>query len=203
MQLTQERFAYLDSVVTLRTCTAQELIELFHHYQSSSIAMGNVIVPDYIKDTELPQLWAALDWWPKHGLPSTHDFSTLERVSLFSVYNPHVSAPIRAMEILQRKGAEVAEFLLVKGSSVVNPNETPGERKARKNREAQSRHRDKQKANADPAIEAARIAYVTAYEAYQKVCAERKRADEYFKNQIAEATANYKKLQEEYDKVRK
>lgn len=203
MSLSSEQVAYLENLISLRSITADELLTLFHHQQESSLQTGSIPVPNYITDVELPHLWAALDWWPKQGLPTTHDFSTIDRVGLFSVYNPHVGAPVRAMEILTRKAAEVSEYLTVSGSSVVNPNETAEERKARKNREAQSRHRDKQRANADPAIEAARLAYVQAYGEFQRLCAERKQAEAYFKAKIAAATENYKKLQLEYDKVRK
>lgn len=203
MQLAPDILAFLDTAVQNRTITAAQLIALFHHQQHPSIAMGNIPVDNYITDDELPHMWAALDWWPKQGLPSTHDFSTLDRIGLFSVYLPGVTAPIRAMELLTRKGAEVATYLEESGASVVNPNETPLERKARKAREAQKRHRAKLKESADPAIEAARIAYLEAYATFQAVCAERKQAETYFSNKIAQATANYQRLQQEYDKIRK
>jgi hypothetical protein len=203
MQLAPDVLAFLDTAVQNRTITAAQLMALFHHQQHTGIQMGNIPVPDYITDADLPQMWAALDWWPKQGLPSTHDFSTLDRISLFSVYIPGIGAPIRAMELLVRKSGEVSEYLNAGGSSVVNPNESAEERKSRKAREAQKRWRDKQRTHTDPAIENARIAYVKAYAAFQNVCAERKQAELYFTRKIQQATHDYKTLQAEYDKLRK
>lgn len=198
-----ERVAYLQQRAQDRTCTAAELCELFYHDNEDSIAMGNLVVPDYINDAELPQMWAALDWWPKHGLPTTHDFSTLRKISLFYVYVPNVGAPVRAMEILSRKGKEVAEYIEAKGGSVVNPNETPQERAARKNRETQKRYRERLRSNADPRIEEARLAYQDAHELYIRLCRDRRSIEQEYRRQIAEADANRKKLRQAFDSLTK
>jgi len=145
------------------TLTPDELREYcwLEAHRSGAISNG-LVLPDlnwYVTDAMLLQYWTAVDWWPK-DLPA-HPCPTLRELVMQA---PHLRdhTALTLGQLLADRGAKVARALVELKRSVVNPNESPAERKARLNRERVSRSRGRKSSDSVPVPREPAVAAVAA-----------------------------------------
>jgi len=115
-------------------CEAQE---------AGSTSTTFIPLDHYFKDEDFTNYKAAEAWWPKDAplplaLPTLHTFAGMRKV-----FSGAQTGSTTFNDILERLSQRVIDWLVSEKRDIHHPNETPAERKARKNREAQSRFRDR------------------------------------------------------------
>lgn len=191
----------LQASIDARTVTAAELIAYATADATIPLSMGNIINPNCITDADLPNVYAALDWWPKDCPPVMRQHGLLPLVQMCITHRP-TDKPMSVLELLNIASVKVVAWLQAEGRSVVNPNETSEDRKARKNKEAQQRHRERNTKSTDPVLKNAAEASAEAYRVYQQACADRKASDMVHKGYVAAAWAAYERAKHALEGIR-
>lgn len=181
--------------------TYENLIDLLItiHGQTPNLPDPKWFFPPELFDDYLK----AKEWWPNDltqdsqiCLPSlggiAHIYSAMNEPILRNTFS----------DIMNRRAQQVVVWLQAHGRDPARPNETSAQRKARKNREAQRRYRERQKgpeAEVDLAKKAKKKASLDAYNEYLRLCEERKQVMGQYAERIAAARAHFRALKSAED----
>lgn len=170
-----------------RSITPEQYIQFCEKHNAYALSMFGVERSlNFLSPGDLEEYWKAIDWWPKDA-PKHCMAPHLNTLAGYYVHT--LGTKIWTFnEALMSWAVKVTKWLEEEGRSVVNPNESKEERKARKNREAQKRHRERQP-TADPAIKAHADHVLHLWQVYLQLCSERKASDEAYKQRCMDALA--------------
>lgn len=135
---------------------------------------------EFFKAGDLDVYQRAKAWWPTDA-PVQWACPSVYQLCL-NYHEPTMGSTF--LDRLRNYADPVSVWLVEQGRDLAAPNETPEQRKARLNAEAQRRHRAK--SGTGPEAEHAR-ATAAAYVAYMQVCQERKIAMAGWDQRVAEA----------------
>lgn len=135
---------------------------------------------EFFKAGDLDVYRTAKAWWPTDA-PVQWACPSVYQLCL-NYHEPTMGSTF--LDRLRNYADPVSAWLVEQGRDLAAPNETPEQRKARLNAEAQRRHRAK--SGTGPEAEHAR-ATAAAYAAYMQVCQERKIAMAGWDQRVAEA----------------
>lgn len=135
---------------------------------------------EFFKPGNLEVYRNAKAWWPTDA-PVQWACPSVYQLCL-NYHEPTMGSTF--LDRLRNYADPVSAWLVEQGRDLAAPNETPEQRKARLNAEAQQRHRVK--SGTGPEAEHAR-ATAAAYAAYMQVCQERKLAMAGWDQRVAEA----------------